>query len=76
MAQRLMPTTWSSSWLSGGADTGRDPATQGERVDISYYNNKQAQQLSQMPYTGGVLASLRWAVFNNHKGRSFFFQKS
>ncbi|MGC8120903.1 hypothetical protein [Marinobacter sp. VGCF2001] len=54
-----------------GGDTGRDPATQGERVDISYYNNKQAQQLSRMPYIG-VLASLRWAVFNNHKGRSFF----
>ena len=54
-----------------GGDTGRDPATQGERVDISYYNNKQAQQLSQMSYTG-VLATLRWAVFNNHKGRSFF----
>lgn len=52
-----------------GGDKGRDPDTQGARMDVSYYNNTQAQQLAQADY-GTVLSALRWAVFHNRKGHA------
>ncbi|EON90640.1 hypothetical protein MARLIPOL_17873 [Marinobacter lipolyticus SM19] len=54
-----------------GGQKGRDPETQGERLDISYYNNTQAQQLAQSDYEA-VFSSIRWAVCHNRKGRSLF----
>ncbi|MBS8241256.1 hypothetical protein DYI22_12155 [Marinobacter lipolyticus] len=54
-----------------GGEKGRDPETQGERLDISYYNNTQAHQLAESDY-GPVFAAIRWAVFHNRKGRSLF----
>lgn len=54
-----------------GGDKGRDPATQGGRLDVSYYNNTQAQLLTQTDYDE-VFSSIRWAVCNNRKGRSLF----
>lgn len=54
-----------------GGDKGRDPETQGERLDVSYYNNTQAQLLAQADY-GKVFSSIRWGVCNNRKGRSLF----
>ncbi|WP_323751842.1 hypothetical protein [Marinobacter sp.] len=53
-----------------GGDVGKDPGTQGLKLNVSYYNNKQAEQLSETSYND-VLADLHWAVFNNQKGRSF-----
>lgn len=52
-----------------GGEKGRNPDTQGARIDVSYYNNTQAQQLAKADY-GAVLSSLRWAVFHNRKGHS------
>ncbi|MDV3505274.1 hypothetical protein [Marinobacter sp. M-5] len=52
-----------------GGDKGRDPDTQGARIDVSYYNNTQSQQLARANY-GAVLSSLRWAVFHNRKGHA------
>ncbi|MGF2688456.1 hypothetical protein ACQUWM_18275 [Marinobacter sp. DUT-3] len=54
-----------------GGDKGRDPETQGERLDVSYYNNTQAQQLAQSDYDA-VFSSIRWAVCHNRKGRALF----
>ncbi|WP_328190377.1 hypothetical protein [Marinobacter sp. OP 3.4] len=54
-----------------GGNQGRDPRTQGERIDISYYNNTQARALSRSDYEA-VISTLRWGVCNNRKGSSFF----
>jgi hypothetical protein len=54
-----------------GGDKGRDPDIQGARLDVSYYNNSQAKLLAESNYHE-VLSSIRWAVFNNRKGRSHF----
>jgi hypothetical protein len=52
-----------------GGLQGCDRQTQGERVDIAYYNNTQAENLSKADYKA-VFSSLRWAVFHNRKGIS------
>lgn len=54
-----------------GGDRGRDPETQGARLDVSYYNNSQAKLLAESNY-GEVFSSIKWAVCNNRKGRSYF----
>lgn len=54
-----------------GGSHGCEPAMQGRRVDISYYNNTQAQSLSQTDF-GDVFAVLRWGVCHNRKGSSCF----
>ncbi|GGY79034.1 hypothetical protein [Marinobacter zhanjiangensis] len=54
-----------------GGDKGRDPETQGARLDVSYYNNSQAKLLAESNYDE-VFASIRWAVCNNRKGLSHF----
>lgn len=54
-----------------GGEKGRDPETQGARIDISYYNNAQAEMLSASDYHP-VLSELRWGVCINRKGRSCF----
>lgn len=50
-----------------GGDKGRDPATQGRRVDISYYNNTQATTLARNNYRD-VLETIKWGVCINKKG--------
>ncbi|MDO6443878.1 hypothetical protein [Marinobacter sp. 2_MG-2023] len=50
-----------------GGDKGRDPVTQGRRLDVSYYNNTQAKALAEGDFDS-VLSSLRWAVCINRKG--------
>ncbi|WP_404368166.1 hypothetical protein [Marinobacter sp.] len=54
-----------------GGEKGRDPQSQGRRIDISYYNNSQAAALSKIDYAE-VLKELKFAVFLNRKGRSLF----
>ena len=54
-----------------GGEKGRDPQSQGRRIDVSYYNNSQAAALSKMDYAA-VLNELKFAVFLNRKGRSLF----
>ena len=54
-----------------GGDKGRDPATQGRRLDVSYYNNTQAQALARGNFRE-VLADIEWGVCINRKGRSRF----
>jgi len=54
-----------------GGEKGRDPETQGGRLDISYYNNVQAEQLSASAYDQ-VFSTIRWGVCNTRKGRSYF----
>ncbi|MGM0769376.1 MAG: hypothetical protein ACQEV6_15250 [Pseudomonadota bacterium] len=54
-----------------GGEKGRDPITQGRRLDISYYNNTQAQTLAEDRYSE-VLAMLEWGVCINRKGRECF----
>jgi hypothetical protein len=54
-----------------GGDKGRDSETQGKRIDVSYYNNTQAERLADGPYAE-VLAQMDWGVCINRKGRSRF----
>lgn len=54
-----------------GGDKGRDPQSQGRRIDISYYNNSQAAALAKIDYDT-VLRELKFAVFLSRKGRSLF----
>jgi hypothetical protein len=54
-----------------GGDQGRDPKTQGQRLDVSYYNNTQAEALAKADFVS-VLSSLRWGVCINRKGLSRF----
>lgn len=54
-----------------GGEKGRDSLTQGRRIDVSYYNNTQAQRLAESDYSN-VLKQLSWIVCINRKGRSFF----
>jgi hypothetical protein len=54
-----------------GGSGGREPETQGRRLDISYYNNTQAEQLAKSAYDK-VLSEIRWGVCNNRKGRCHF----
>lgn len=54
-----------------GGHKGRDPDTQGERLDVSYYNNTQAGVLARSNFTE-VLGAIAWGVCINHKGRRQF----
>lgn len=54
-----------------GGEKGRDPETQGQRLDVSYYNNTQAKALSESDFDS-VLKTLHWGVCINRKGRSHF----
>lgn len=54
-----------------GGDKGRDPKTQGRRLDVSYYNNTQAQALAESNYAD-VLDAIDWGICINRKGRSRF----
>ncbi len=54
-----------------GGMRGRDPEAQGERLDVSYYNNTQAEVLAKSDYDQ-VFSSIQWAVCQNRKGRSRF----
>lgn len=54
-----------------GGSQGRDPQTQGERIDIAYYNNTQAKALSSSDYRG-AFSELLWGVCHNRKGASYF----
>lgn len=54
-----------------GGERGRDPRFQGKRVDVSYYNNTQAETLAGADFSP-VFSELRWGVCHNRKGCSFF----
>lgn len=54
-----------------GGRQGRDPKTQGERIDIAYYNNTQAKALAEADYKA-AFSELRWGVCHNRKGASQF----
>jgi len=54
-----------------GGEKGRDALTQGQRIDVSYYNNTQSQRLAESGYSN-VLEQLSWIVCINRKGRSRF----
>jgi pentatricopeptide repeat protein len=54
-----------------GGEKGKDPKTQGRRLDVSYYNNVQANALAEAGLDT-VLSALCWGVCINRKGRSCF----